>query len=216
MVSESAVARHGATPKGQATRQRIVAAAAALMYSNGVARTSLGEVEMAASAGRSQLYHYFPDKAHLVAAVIDYHGERISEIANPSTAALSTWAAWQQWRDDTIAHHSSNACVGGCPLGSLASELSDASEPTRQHLSESFARWEDSFRRGFTRMQEDRLLVMEADPALLGQILITALEGGILMSQTHRDPRYLEVALDAAFTHVKSFATAVGAVTQGA
>ena len=39
-------------------------------------------------------------------------------------------------------------CVGGCPLGSLASELADEDELTRQILVTSFERWERAFRVG--------------------------------------------------------------------
>src|SRR6201988_765959 len=58
------------TPKGRATRERIVATAAQLMHDHGVAGTSLGDVQEAAGVGVSQVYHYFGDKDSLVRAVV--------------------------------------------------------------------------------------------------------------------------------------------------
>ena len=65
------------TPKGRATRDRIVAAAADLMFEQGVAGTSLQDVQQAARVSGSQLYHYFGDKASLVHAVIAWQGETV-------------------------------------------------------------------------------------------------------------------------------------------
>ena len=54
------------TAKGLATRERIVAAAAQLMFERGVAGTSTDDVQAAAGISASQLYHYFDDKRALV------------------------------------------------------------------------------------------------------------------------------------------------------
>jgi TetR/AcrR family transcriptional repressor of nem operon len=65
------------TPKGRATRDRIVAAAADLMFEQGVAGTSLQDVQQAARVSGSQMYHYFGDKASLAHAVIAWQGETL-------------------------------------------------------------------------------------------------------------------------------------------
>src|SRR5208282_2449480 len=50
------------TIKGRQTRQRIVAAAAELMFEGGVAGTTMEDVRAAAGVSSSQIYHYFADK----------------------------------------------------------------------------------------------------------------------------------------------------------
>jgi TetR/AcrR family transcriptional regulator, transcriptional repressor for nem operon len=45
------------TPKGRATRDRIVAVAAQLMSEHGVGSTSLADVQEAAGVDASQVYH---------------------------------------------------------------------------------------------------------------------------------------------------------------
>jgi AcrR family transcriptional regulator len=176
------------------------------MQENGVAGTSLDEVETAAGVGRSQLYHYFSGKDDLVGAVIEYQASSI--LTSPSAiAGLCSWDAWERWRRDTIEHSSEDDCVGGCPLGSLASELADVSEGARLRLSLSFLKWEESFRAGLSTMKEQRLLKRSADPEWLAKVVITALEGGLLMSQTHRDQIYLEVALEGAIDQIRAVAS---------
>ena len=65
------------TAKGEATRLRIVAAAADLMYSQGVEATSVDDVIEASGTGKSQVYHYFSDKTELVEAVVRAQIERV-------------------------------------------------------------------------------------------------------------------------------------------
>ena len=110
------------TRKGQQTRGRIVQAAAALMLKSGVGRTTLDEVIEAAGVGKSQLYHYFTGKDDLVEAVIAYQTAQVLSPKGPHLAPLDSWEAWQQWRDAVVGLQAGAGCIGGCPLGSLASE----------------------------------------------------------------------------------------------
>ncbi|WP_294567703.1 TetR/AcrR family transcriptional regulator [uncultured Arthrobacter sp.] len=191
------------TRKGRATRERIIEVAARLMQDRGVSGTTLEEVEAAAAVGRSQMYHYFAGKDDLVGAVID-HQIRGILASQASRDGLSSWRAWEEWRDHTVEHSSKDNCAGGCPLGSLASELAEISEEARGRLSASFLQWEESFHEGLSTMKSQGLLSDSADPARLAIGIMTSLEGGLLMSQTHRDRKYLEIALDGALGHVRA------------
>ena len=51
------------TAKGRATRARIVRVASELMLEQGVARTTIEDIQEAAGVSTSQMYHYFADKA---------------------------------------------------------------------------------------------------------------------------------------------------------
>lgn len=63
--------------RGLRSRAAIVDAAATMMRHGGVASTSLDDVLAAAGCGKSQLYHYFEDRADLIRAVIDHQVELI-------------------------------------------------------------------------------------------------------------------------------------------
>ena len=65
------------TPRGAATRQRILEAAADLVHLRGAACMSLDDIMEATGASRSQLYHYFDDKEGLVRDVIAFQTRRI-------------------------------------------------------------------------------------------------------------------------------------------
>src|ERR1700678_190840 len=111
------------TPKERATRDRIVAAAADLMFEQGVAGTSLQDVQQAARVSGSQLYHYFGDKASLVRAVIAWQGETVLSRQQPWLSRPDSRAGIRAWRDSVVSTMRRRECRGGCHIGSLASEL---------------------------------------------------------------------------------------------
>jgi TetR/AcrR family transcriptional repressor of nem operon len=209
MTGSSPVPRDASpvTSKGRATRARIVDAAARLVYEGGVAGTSLDDVGLAAGVGRSQLYHYFADKGELIRAVISHATDEVFDAQEPYLHHLDSWEAWESWRDIVVdvqrrRHH------GGCPLGSLASELADVDERARELLAGGFDRWEAAFREGLDAMRTKGLLRADADTHALALTVLAALQGGLLLSQTRRDAAPLEVALDGALATIRAAAAA--------
>lgn len=195
----------GLTRKGQATRDRIVAAAAGLMIDQGVAGTSTEEVRAAAGVSTSQLYHYFDDKKALVRAVIAYVTDAVLDTQQPLLGQLDTMDALRAWRDFLVELKRGRDGQGGCPLGSLASELSDGDQDARQDVAAGFRRWETAIRDGLRTMHDRGDLRPEADPERLALALLSALQGGLLLTQARRDTVALEVALDTMLDHIESF-----------
>ncbi|GHF46556.1 AcrR family transcriptional regulator [Amycolatopsis bartoniae] len=184
------------TTKGQATRDRIVRAAADLMFRHGVAGTSTPAIRDAAGVSSSQIYHYFADKDALTRAVIEYQTEAIVGAQSALLSRLDSVAALRAWRDVVVNAVRDLDCVGGCPLGSLASELADQDPGARAALADSFSRWAGAIRDGLRHMVDARVLRPEADPDKLSLAMLAALQGGLLLAQAQRDPAALEAALD--------------------
>jgi TetR/AcrR family transcriptional repressor of nem operon len=199
------------TNKGRATRERIVAAAADLMYVQGVANTSTQDVERAANVSSSQIFHYFTDKRDLVRAVISFQTDRIMSVQEVLLAESGGMEALMAWRDAVIAMQVAFGFTGGCPIGSLASELADTDQEARVDIVTGFRRWESAIGNLLRGMQEAGELRLDADPEQLAVALLTALQGGILLSQARRDTVALETVLDAVLARVRQFV--VGAAT---
>src|ERR1700721_1743957 len=142
------------TRKGLATRARIVAAAAELMFHHGVAGTSNEDVLAAAHVSNSQLYHDFPDKNALVHAVIEHQADQIIGGQRPLLDQLDSLATFRQWRDMLVDLQRQRQCEGGCPLGSLSSELAETDPSARTALAAGFDRWEAPIRDGLRRMRD--------------------------------------------------------------
>ena len=193
------------TDKGRATRNRVLDAATELVFEHGVAGTTLDDVRAAANVSKGQLYHYFADKDDLVHAVIDRTVEQVLG-AQPRLTNLSSWAAIAAWFDDLVQLQVDRHAIGGCPIGSLAGELAETDEQARTELAAGFDRWEAPLREGLRQMQADGKLRRSADPARLATATLASIQGGLVLTQTRRDPQQLRIALDAAYAYLRSFA----------
>jgi TetR/AcrR family transcriptional regulator, transcriptional repressor for nem operon len=189
------------TARGAATRARIVEAAADLIYVHGVEQTSLDDVMAASGVSKSQLYHYFADKEALVLDVIARQTERVLDAQLPHLEALDSLPALKAWRNAFVRLNKATQ-FRGCPLGNLASELANDSEPARKRLADSFSMWRHRIENGLAKMRERSELSASADPHELALALLSAVEGGLLLAKTTHSSRPLEIAIDMAIDHV--------------
>jgi TetR/AcrR family transcriptional repressor of nem operon len=195
------------TRKGQATRDRIVGAAAALMYQQGVAGTSTEDLQAAAGVSASQIYHYFGDKHSLTCAVIGHWSDTILRFHEPLLARLDDIDALRSWAEVIVETARANDFRGGCPLGSLASELADRDEAARDDVVAGYRRWRGAIRDGLFAMKIRGALVDGADVDQLAMALLAALQGGLLLAKALRDAEPLRIALNTTIDHIASFAT---------
>ena len=194
------------TRKGRATRERIVAAAADLMYRHGVAGASTPAVRDAAGVSSSQIYHYFADKDDLTRAVIAFQSEAILSHQAPQLATLDSFDALRSWRDVVIDAARRQNGAGGCPLGSLSSELSDDHPWARDALAASFTAWSEAIRTGLAAMVDNGTLRPETDASTLSLALLAAVQGGLVLAQAQHTTDALEAALDAVIAHIRDHA----------
>ena len=191
------------TARGAATRSRIVDAAADLIYAHGVEGTSLDQVMAQSGVSKSQLYHYFADKDALILEVIALQTERVLGAQQSHVGALDSLEALRSWRN-AIVQLNQEVRAGGCPVGSLANELANASAGARKRLAGSFGAWTDYLERGLATMRARGDLAPTADPHELAIALLSAVQGGLLLAKTAKSNRALEIALDMAIDHVAS------------
>lgn len=192
------------TARGRRTRRRILTATADLIVERGVTAVNLDEVCDRASVSRSQLYHYFEDKADLVRSVVSVTTDAVLAGQADRLDALDSWAAVEAWCEAVVAHQQAAGGVGGCPIGSLVGQLAERDECARAALATSFDRWEGHLARGLEHMVSLGLLGPGANPARLATSVMASLQGGLLLSQTRRDPAQLRIALDGALAMLRA------------
>jgi AcrR family transcriptional regulator len=190
------------TRKGEATRARIVAAAAQLMYERGVSEATLEDVRAAAGVSGSQIYHYFADKQALLLAVIEHQTQAVLDMQAPLFDRLDSIKGLRAWRDALVEYQRRMQCKGGCPIGSIGGEVAESNPEARLAVASGFLRWEGAIREGLTAMRVRGEL--DGDPEDLALAVLAALQGGLMLTQIQRNVRPLEVALDAALDHVES------------
>lgn len=193
------------TARGAATRDRIVHAAADLMYVKGVHVTTLDDVRAATGTSKSQLYRHFPDKDALIHAVIAWRGRQVIERETQRLGRLNSFSGLVRWRNALIQANALQNGAYGCALGSMANELADQDEQARTLLGDLFKTWEGLIADGLERMQVKGVLKPDADPMQLAIGLMAAVQGGYLLANTAHDVRPMEIAIDLALEHLKSY-----------
>jgi TetR/AcrR family transcriptional regulator, transcriptional repressor for nem operon len=205
---EEATDGRSLTRRGRETRQRIVAAAAELMFENGVAETTLEDIRAAAGVSGSQVYHYFEDKQALVRAVIDYQADVVIDTQGAHLDQLDTMPGLRAWRDFLVEHQRRLGCRGGCPIGALGAEVAETDAVARLAAARGLRRWEGRIREGLRTMHSRGDLPSGASPDDLALATLAALQGGLLLTQLQRDTRPLEVTLDAMLDRIQALTEA--------
>jgi TetR/AcrR family transcriptional repressor of nem operon len=195
-----------ATLRGRETRDRIVRATAKLVAERGAAGTTLDDVRVATGASKSQLYHYFGDKRGLIAAVVDYQCAAVLGVQAQALASVGNWEDLQRWAEFMGDAFEQQGSRGGCPIGTLAAALADIDEGLRTSLSEAFQAWSDSIHGALTRLRNNGLLAVDTDLEALTTIMLSAIQGGLLLAKTSRDADKLRLAVGGAITQLRSYA----------
>lgn len=191
------------TQRGRRSRDAIVRAAATLMYERGVRATSIDDVLLAAPAGKSQLYHYFDTKEDVAAAVLEH---QIAQVLDQQAAfRLETWTGLRAWFDALLEGQRAHA-YRGCPVGSMAAEMSAMSDDMRERVGAIFSRWQRTLEDAFTEMKSRGLLGPEARPEALAAVTLAQIQGGYLLSAASQTVRPMKQALDAAYASLRSYA----------
>ena len=193
------------TAKGKRTRDRIVAAAAALMVERGVAAVSLDEVGRATSTSKSQMYHYFGSKEGLISAVVALVGSDILRFQRGLLVDVASIDDVERWADAIVVAQRQGATYSGCPLGTLASELSGDVDHPQPQIERAFVAWETLLEDGLARMVANGVLIPGTDPHRLAVATLAALQGGLLMAKATQDEASLRIPLEAAVAHLRTF-----------
>jgi TetR/AcrR family transcriptional regulator, transcriptional repressor for nem operon len=193
------------TKRGAATRRRIIEGAASLILEHGVAGTSLDEVMAETGVSKSQLYHYFADKDAIVAEVISLQIESVLAAQSGELDVIDSMHTLRRWRNAIVKLSGAHGTQGGCPVGSLANELTNRSEAARGMLAGGFETWSRRIEAGLVKMRDRGELVATADTDALAVAILGAVQGGLLLAKTMRSVRPVELMLDMALAHVEQY-----------
>jgi AcrR family transcriptional regulator len=181
-----AVKQHG-------PRERMVFSAAQLIRRDGVAATGLRDVVAHANAPRGSLQHYFPGgKEQLVEEAIAWGGRYAASRVDKFVAGLRAptpsklFAAMiRQWIED----YEANGFAAGCPIAAATVDCADTVESARRAAAAAFRDWRAAVASALTTMG---VPARRATP--LAVLMISTLEGAVLMARAEQDVAPLRIA----------------------
>ncbi|WP_062644160.1 TetR/AcrR family transcriptional regulator [Streptomyces maremycinicus] len=174
-------------------RERMVFSAAQLIRRGGVGATGMREVALHAGAPRGSLQHYFPGgKQQLVDEALAwagrYAGRRVARFLDESAKAgeptpAGLFAAMvRQWTDE----YTASGFAAGCPVAAATVDCAASGDSTREAAAAAFATWTGPVAEALTGLG-----VPAARAGSLATLMISALEGAILIARAERDVRAL-------------------------
>jgi len=174
-------------------RERMVFSAAQLLRRGGVGAVGMRETAAQALAPRGSLQHYFPGgKEQVVNEAVAWAGQYaaarvprfLAALDQPSPGALFA-AMVQQWTDELLAA----GTLAGCPVAAATADSAQQIESTRTAAADAFACWLTAVTEALTAMD-----VPSARAEALATLMVSTLEGAILIARAERSPRALATA----------------------
>jgi AcrR family transcriptional regulator len=190
------------TSKGRATRQRILEGASAYLRGDNPGGVTLDDIRAITGTSKGQLFHYFPGgKEELLLSVARFEADRVLSDQQPHLGALTSWAAWDRWRDAVVARY--RAQGRNCPLATLMSQV--GTTPGAAEVAGSLLRrWQSYISGGVTAMQASGAIDPELDAEKAAAAFVAGIQGGVQMLRSTGSSTHLEAVLDTLIDHLRS------------
>ena len=167
-------------------RDRLIEAATAKFYQQGVARTTLADIAQQAQVPLGNVYYHFRTKEALVEAVVQAHMQELhsmfkkwEHIADPCQRLLALLQTARE-QEHVLARY-------GCPHGSLSQELDKEDGQLAHVAAQIFRVYLD-----WTEAQFRLLSKEEQEASDLAIDLISSLQGTYVLTASFRSPELLE------------------------
>lgn len=188
------------TDKALATRERILEAADRLFHRHGYHATGLDRIVAEAGVTKGNFYYHFKSKDELAAASLERHFERMAQAITVRTAELgSPLETLENILDffvEVIATQKREGNVIGCYFGNFGLELGSGHAAVRHRLQGIF----NSFRGRFAFLIQRAIKAGELPPGgdaeQIAAIVVSLLEGAILIDKSTQEPREIQRAVD--------------------
>lgn len=190
--------------KGQQTRQSIIAKSAPLFNQRGYDGASLSAIMQATGLKKGGIYNHFANKDELALAAFQHnwgilHGyfERARHSAGDSATAqlIAVIEAHQVFVNE-------QTLPGGCPLLNTAIDSDDGHFGLREQVREAITEWQAGLQQIIRAGIISGEFRRDIDVDALASVIISAIEGGIMLSKLYGDVAHIERAVDHLKTHV--------------
>ncbi len=161
-------------------RERLVAAACQVLWEQGVERTTLADIALAAGVPVGNVYYYFKTKDQLVEAAINAHADELRTMLS-GLDRRRTPGARLKGLIRALTDQRELAAKYGCPFGTLACELDKRGDGLDRTAAEVLGTLVDWAERQFRSLGR-------SDALDLAVALVASYQGVSLLTNTFRDP----------------------------
>lgn len=184
-------------------RDKLIDTAAQLFHSHGFEGTSIDLLMKTSGVSKSNFYYYFESKEALGLLTIEKAASEFKETILSKTVLnqdLNPLERLDGFYEEIISYQHSlfeRSCNAGCFFGNLALEQSAANEKFRSALSDFFQEIEGSFEQCLRDGVEQGFFKEEIDPKETATLLVSQIEGAILLLKVYSSVNTFETAYGA-------------------
>jgi AcrR family transcriptional regulator len=184
--------------KGERTRAAVVGKAAAVFNEKGYARTTVQDLVARTGLERGGLYNHFDGKEALALAAFDHAAALVRARVE---AAVEAAGARAPDRLDALVDVFAGLVddpplPGGCPILNAAVESADAFPALRERARDAMDQWARALAGTAKRGVAAGELRADLDHRRLATVVISTLEGAVMLSRLYDDPARMRVAAD--------------------
>ncbi len=184
--------------KAEKTKQFIIEKTASLFNTKGYTSTSLSDITAATGLTKGSIYGNFENKDEVALEVYKYNADVLKR--NMSRSFGDEFPTTMDKLHAFVAFYRKNWRAvflnGGCPLMNAATEADDTFPLLKNQVAKSFGEWISKISAIISQGQKNGELNQEADAKEYASLFIMMIEGGILLSKTTGDEKFLNLALD--------------------
>ena len=171
------------------SREKILVSAKELFHENGFQQTSVDEILRRSGVTKSNFYYHFKSKEELGLIILDrfiqlYESDVLMKTLGnkeltPSERLIEFYRSVRTFHRDLEKPR-------GCPFGNMAIEMSGSNESFREKLSVFFNAWEKIIEECISEGMRSGDFRGDLPPGVIAQLILSHLEGAIMMVKTHR------------------------------
>jgi TetR/AcrR family transcriptional regulator, transcriptional repressor for nem operon len=173
--------------KGEQTRRDIVEKAAPLFNQKGFEGTSLADLMQATGLQKGGIYRHFSGKKELAAEAFDYAWEKAVHGRLDGVAEVADCVDRLKKTIENFVERRQGLVPGGCPLMNTAVEADDGNPVLRTRARKALQGWTERLSRITAEGIEKHQIHGRVAPRQLSELIISSLEGALLISRLQKD-----------------------------
>lgn len=184
-------------PKLENSRQLIIEKTAPVFNQKGYEGTTLSDIKAATGLTKGAVYCNFKDKHELALAVLDFNLNKLKTAVNSHVESqdhavdkLLGYVTFYQSLFEQVLF------VGGCPILNSATDTDDTHPELFSRVKSGLMLWRDHVISIIESGKKAGQIKEETDAGAFADVLISLIEGGILLSKTLRSKTHLESNLN--------------------
>ncbi|HEX4488287.1 MAG TPA: TetR/AcrR family transcriptional regulator [Terriglobales bacterium] len=172
--------------KGEDTRKRIVAEAAAIFNQKGYEGASLQALMEATGLEKGGIYRHFTSKETVAAEAFDYAWNAAKQARQHDLDSIPNAVdRLKKWIANFVERRS--PVPGGCPLLNAAIDSDDGNPVLRAKARGALKDWRDRLEKTIAQGIEDGEIKRKVDPQKFATLVISSLEGALMMSRLEKN-----------------------------